>query len=85
MAVLAFDTLKAANRLKEAGFDDKQAQELVSTFAEGVGENIATKHDIEKLESKIEALGQKMTIKLGSLMVAGVAFLALLDRLFPPA
>ncbi|WP_176084243.1 DUF1640 domain-containing protein [Martelella sp. HB161492] len=85
MAVLAFDTLKAANRLKEAGFDDKQAQELVSTFAEGVGENIATKHDIERLESKIEALGQKMTIKLGSLMVAGVAFLALLDRLFPPA
>ena len=95
MAALAFDTLKAANRLKEAGFDDKQAYELVSTFAEGVGENVATKDDIERLDRKIddqgkylvaaiESMGQKMTIRLGSLVVAGVGFMVLLDRLFPP-
>ncbi len=117
MAALAFDTLKAANRLKAAGFEEKQASELVSTFSEGVGENIATKDDIERLENKIDAqsvmlnakiednierlenkidaqgamlnakiesMGQKMTIKLGSLMVAGVAFLVLLDRFLPP-
>ena len=45
---VAFDTLKAAKRLQdEAGFSEKQAGVLVSTLAEGVGENLATKADIE--------------------------------------
>ena len=47
MAV-AFDTLKAAQRLRdEAGFSEQQASVLVTTLAEGVGENLATKADIE--------------------------------------
>lgn len=45
---VAFDTLKAARRLQdEAGFSEKQARVLVSTLAEGIGENLATKADIE--------------------------------------
>ena len=45
---VAFDTLKAAKRLQdEAGFSEKQAGVLVSTLAEGLGENLATKADIE--------------------------------------
>ena len=45
---VAFDTLKAARRLQdEAGFSEKQAGVLVSTLAEGMGENLATKADIE--------------------------------------
>ena len=45
---VAFDTLKAARRLQdEAGFSEKQARVLVSTLAEGMGENLATKADIE--------------------------------------
>ena len=45
---VAFDTLKAAKRLQdEAGFSEKQAGVLVSTLAEGMGENLATKADIE--------------------------------------
>ncbi len=43
----AFDTLKAATRLQEeAGFDETKARVLVSTFAEGMVENLATKDDI---------------------------------------
>ncbi|MDE0218427.1 MAG: hypothetical protein OXJ90_04070, partial [Spirochaetaceae bacterium] len=50
MAV-TFDTLKAATRLREkAGFSEKQATELVATFADGFVENLATKDDVEKLE-----------------------------------
>lgn len=46
MAV-AFDTLKAATRLREeAGFDERQARVLVATFAEGIGESLATKEDL---------------------------------------
>ena len=41
---VAFDTLKAATRLQEeAGFDETKARVLVSTFAEGMVENLATK------------------------------------------
>ena len=50
MAV-TFDTLKAATRLREeGGFSEKQATELVATFADGFVENLATKDDVEKLE-----------------------------------
>ena len=41
---VAFDTLKAAKQLLDAaGFSEKQAGVLVSTFAKGLGENLATK------------------------------------------
>ena len=44
---VAFDTLRAATRLQEeAGFDETTARVLVSTFAEGMVENLATKDDI---------------------------------------
>ena len=54
---VAFDTLKAATRLqKEAGFDETQAHVLVSTFAEGMVENLATKDDISVLKGDISVL-----------------------------
>ena len=53
---VAFDTLKAAKRLQdEAGFSEKQAGVLVSTLAEGVGENLATKADIEAMHTATKA------------------------------
>ena len=53
MAV-AFDTLKAATRLQnEAGFNEKQARVLVATFAEGIGENLATKDDVTMLRNEM--------------------------------
>ena len=49
MAV-TFDTLKAATRLREqGGFSEKQATELVATFADGFVENLATKDDVALL------------------------------------
>ena len=69
MAV-AFDTLKAATRLQdEAGFNEKQARVLVATFAEGIGENLATKEDVAVLRSEmatkedIAALRSEMATK----------------------
>ncbi len=56
MAV-TFDTLKAATRLREnAGFSEKQATELVATFADGFVENLATKDDVEHLRGDVEKL-----------------------------
>ena len=57
---VAFDTLKAATRLQEeAGFDETKARVLVSTFAEGMVENLATKDDIAGLRHEIATLATK--------------------------
>ena len=57
---VAFDTLRAATRLqKEAGFDETKARVLVSTFAEGMVENLATKDDIAPLHRDIATLATK--------------------------
>ena len=47
--VVTFDSLKAARRLQdEAGFNETQASVLVSTIAQGLGENLATKDDLTR-------------------------------------
>ena len=57
---VAFDTLKAATRLQEeAGFDETTARVLVSTFAEGMVENLATKDDIAGLRREISTLATR--------------------------
>ena len=57
---VAFDTLKAATRLREeAGFDETKARVLVSTFAEGMVENLATKDDIAGLRREMATLATR--------------------------
>ncbi len=52
--MVGFDTLKAAVRLQEeAGFDERQARALVTIFAEGIGEELATRDDLEKSETAL--------------------------------
>ena len=59
---VAFDTLKAATRLQEeAGFDQTKARVLVSTFAEGLVDNLATKDDIAGLRREITTLRRETT------------------------
>ena len=102
--MVAFDTLRAARKLRdEGGFDEKQAAILVDTFAEGMGETLATKADLEVLRGDLEKtetalradlektetalrgemreLEQRMTIRLGAMMVAAVALIVALIKL----
>ncbi len=53
MAML--DTLKATRQLQQAGFPESQADALVATFADGFGENLATKHDIAGQGTELRA------------------------------
>ena len=110
MAV-AFDTLKAATRLREeAGFDEKQATALVQTFADRGVENLATREDlagvrgeitvlrgdlentelalrgdmeknVASLRGDMHKLEQRMTMRLGTVIAAGVAIVVALDKL----
>ncbi len=94
---VAFDTLRAARKLRdEGGFDERQAAILVDTFAEGMTETLATKADLESTEAALRSdlektetslrgemreLEQRMTIRLGAMMVGAVALIVALIKL----
>ncbi len=85
--VVTFDTLKAARRLQdEGGFDEKQAEVLVSTFAEGVSDNLATKTDLAvlrsdlkdteaRLRAEMRELEQRVYVRMGAMIAGAAAFL----------
>ena len=60
MATITFDTLKYANRLREAGVSEAQAkaeaEALRDVFAEAIDTSVATKVDVVKLDGKITLL-----------------------------
>ena len=93
MTAITFDTLKFANRLKQAGVPSAHAE--ADILEANLGE-LATKADIldvkkelssnmQHLEQKMSAqfiqLEQRMTIKLGTLMVVAVSIVATLVKL----
>jgi hypothetical protein len=46
-AAVTFDTLSAAQELREAGLDDRQAEAIVTTVSKAMSETVATKADLE--------------------------------------
>ena len=56
MSAIAFDTLKFAKRLKEAGFTEQQAEALADAEAELIEQNLATKRDSADLKRDIKEL-----------------------------
>jgi len=92
MATITFDTLKFANKLKSAGVlpehAEAEAEALADIFEINLKE-VATKEDIKHLEErlcerfddKFIQLEQRMTIKLGALMVIAVSAVATLVKL----
>ena len=87
----AFDTLKFAKRLEEAGFSAHQAAGTAAAFGEAMVEilaNVATKadlldirHDLELLRRDMNAMELRLTIKLGAMIAAAVAITATLVKL----
>ncbi len=54
MTSLAFDTLKAVKALRDAGFEETQAEAVVATVGEALGGSVATKTDIADTRSDLE-------------------------------
>ena len=65
--MVAFDTLKASQRLRKAGFPEDQANALVSAFAEDIGANLATKDDIALLRKDFDILRHDVASDIESL------------------
>ena len=78
--MVALDTLKASRRLRDAGFEEAQAEALVGAFAEDIGERLATKDDVvllgSTLENKIALLEQRVNLRIA--LAAGGITTALL-------
>lgn len=82
MSDITFDTLQYAKKLKEAGFTEQQAEVQAETLKHQsdaiqafIDQKLATKADLKHLE---ERLTYKLTIRFGSMMVSGIAFLSAL-------
>jgi len=84
MTAITFATHKFIRKLKDAGFDPKQAEAVADAFKEAQGEaEIATKRDIERLEAKLDTRFERIDGELRlnrwmlGLMLAGVVSLIL--------
>ena len=81
MATITFDTLKFANRLKSAGVSSAHAEAEAEALAEVFDlawRDLVTK---EYFDTQLTQLEQRMTIKLGALMVGAVGIVAALVKL----
>ena len=68
MATDVFDTHRAVKDLEQAGFPEAQAEALVEIVGAAVGENAATKSDLDaqeqRLNSRIDAVEHKLNAEI---------------------
>ena len=77
-----FDTHAFAQKLTSAGFTPQQVDTLIDLARDSTPRDLVTN---TSLDSRLTILEQRMTIKLGGLIVAGVAFVTTFMRFLPPA
>ena len=78
MATAPFDTLRIAQALKAAGFDDNQSEAIVSAIRTSFGDNIATKSDLETGLAELRAdLYRALWIQGAGLVMIMTAFFSL--------
>lgn len=56
--------------MREAGVGESQAEAIVNTMNDGIGENLATRGDLNLLRQDLKLMEQRLTICLGGLMIA---------------
>ena len=75
MTTITFDTHKFIRTLKDAGIPESQAEAISEAFrAAHIEAEVATKTDLRELE-------YRLIIKLGAMMMAGIATVAALVKL----
>ena len=83
MTATAFDTYAAAKALREAGFDEAQAEAAVTMVRDAVTEGVATKADLKTAiaELKADMLKVAVGIVLANAGVIVAAVVALVNLL----
>jgi hypothetical protein len=80
MAAVMFDTHKFVRKLKESGFEEKQAEGIAEAFKDASGEaELATKRDLKELELKMETRFEQLKgeISLVKWMLGAILGLAI--------
>lgn len=67
MAASTFDTLRIAQALRDAGFDNGQAEAIVSAIQQSLGENVATKADLAAVRSDVATLRDELRADMAEL------------------
>jgi hypothetical protein len=92
MSAVPFDTLKLADRLEAGGFTAEQARTFASALADAASSaELVTKRDLDtglsglkrEFEAALLNLEQRMTIRLGSMLVIAVGVLMAAFRYLP--
>ena len=86
MSSITFDSYPIYTELKEAGFNDQQAEAMVNTFKRVYEDaNLATKGDIKELRQEMRhemrELRYQIIISLGGMIAVAVAILAALIKM----
>ena len=82
MNAAAFDTYAAAKRLRDAGFDERQAEAAVSMVRDAVGADrgqLATKADLDTAIATLEARLTWRLVGIAAAIVAAVKLIPGLD------
>ena len=72
MTTVTFDTQALVHELKSSGLPQEQAEAVVRTIVKSHSE-LATKHDLERLELKFDAKFDKQSWMLGIVIALAVA------------
>ena len=75
------NTLKYAKNLEEVGFSREQAEMTIGILNEVVESNLATKEDLKDLRHDMQQLKSELIIKLGAMMVTGIAVVSALVKI----
>ena len=82
MATVTFDTHKFIRRLRDSGMPDEQAEALADALRDVQSKaELATKRDIQGLETRIREVELRLTVKIGGMLVIAVGVLAALLKL----
>jgi hypothetical protein len=82
MAII--DTLKLARALSDkGGFSINAAEATAAALNEALGEDVATKADITRLDSKIDHIDGKLTILMWAIGINAAATITMLVKLWP--
>ena len=80
MSQAAIDTLRLANRLKEAGVEPGQAEAMARALGDELADQLATKADINVLKPDVNVLDAKIDgqARVLNIVLAGVGLLVAL-------
>jgi hypothetical protein len=88
VATLTFNTLDATKKLREAGFNEKQAETVIRVLHEAQTNLVTREYLDTKLETlelrlvtKLETLELRLTVKLGGLITILAAIMVAILRL----